>query len=171
MSLKHIRVLHTVDLTDNQKQAEACWEDCFAWLEMLAGFNLRERLANIKILEIGCGRAHFLRHGIKHGVDIVGVDRNIFPFNSDLPIHQADINDELPFDDETFDLAYARGVFDRMHGIDENKALRNIQRTMKANALFIIKGMTHPDQKNVEQNGLVPTSPPLANYCLVLRKV
>lgn len=161
----------TIDLTDNPQEAQESWSDLLEMLRTLANLDLVEHLGQIKMLEIGCGRAEFLRHGRERGVDIVGVDQNIFTFNADLPIHQADIELGLPFPEATFNLLYARGLFDQMHRLNQDQVFRHIQRVMKPGALFAIEGSTQPNFEIAQQYGLVLTNPPWANYYSVLRKI
>ncbi len=161
----------TIDLTDDQEHAKRAWEDLRVRLHDLAGFDLDAHLAQIKMLEIGCGRAEFLRYAKEQGVDIVGIDRNLFGINNDLPILQADIATGIPFDDDVFDLLYARGVFDPMHRFDQGQVFDEIQRVMKNGALFAIEGAKQPNFEIAKRHGLELTKPTHADYYSVLKKV
>jgi SAM-dependent methyltransferase len=159
----------TIDLTEHPEHAKRAWEDLRVRLQQLADYNLEAHLSQIEMLEIGCGKAEFLRYAIEHGANIVGIDRNLFGID-DLPITQADIETRIPFDDDAFDLLYARGVFDPIHRFDPDRAFKEIQRVMKTGALFAIEGARQPDFNIAKRHGLELTNPTFADYYSVLRK-
>lgn len=160
----------TIDLTEHPEHAKRAWEDLCVRLKQLADYDLEAHVSQIKMLEIGCGRAEFLRYALEKGVNIVGIDRNLFQGLEDLPITKSDIAVQIPFDDKAFDLLYSCGVFDRIHGTNQDRAFQEIQRVMKAGALFAIQDSNQPNFEIAKRHGLELTSPVFVDYYSVLRK-
>lgn len=88
-----------------------------------------------KILECGVGLGRVLKHYHNRGYDIHGFDNNALAIKkvrkSDrkLNIVKADVK-RLPYKDETFDVAFAFGVF---HNVEEGlgKAIDNVMKCVK----------------------------------------
>ena len=72
----------------------------------------------MKMLEPGCGRGEFLGNFQDLGLDVYGVD--ISPeareYTDKFPVEICDIeNEELPFDDNTFDVIYSKSFIEHLY--------------------------------------------------------
>lgn len=108
-------------------------------------------LRGLRILDAGCGPGEICRFLARQGAEVVGVDisaalvaraqaaETAYPLGIRYAVH--DLVDELPFEDETFDIAIA--VMALMDVEDPLAALRHIGRTVRPGGLFVFS-LLHP---------------------------
>lgn len=101
-------------------------------------------------LDVGCGAGYNMLLAKKSkSCDVTGVDPNPYyhgvgrvtdqnkeyQLGTNLPILKAS-SEELPFDDNTFDVVFSSHVLE--HIIDKDKALKEMSRVLKSNGILII---------------------------------
>jgi ubiquinone/menaquinone biosynthesis C-methylase UbiE len=109
---------------------------------LVAKFSLNQ---NDKLLEVGCGRGEVLRGLIRCGLKCYGVDQSdiagkICP---EAEIKVADLEADLPYSDNSFDLVYSKSVLE--HFYHPEKLVLEIYRILRPGGRAII--MT-PDWKS-----------------------
>lgn len=92
----------------------------------------------MKMLEPGCGRGEFLSNFKKLGLDVYGVD--ISPeadtFTNEFTVKVCDVeNEELPYDDDTFDVLYSKSFIEHLH--NPGKYLKEANRVLKPGGLLL----------------------------------
>jgi SAM-dependent methyltransferase len=90
-----------------------------------------------KLLEVGCGRGDFLRGFIRSGIQCYGVDqsdiaKNICP---EAEITLADLEKEIPYEDNCFDVVYSKSVIEHFYYPDH--LFSEIYRVLKPGGLAI----------------------------------
>lgn len=105
-----------------------------------------------KVLDVGCYTGYFIRHLAKLGIQCSGVDIQkdlMARLNKDYagnPKFKYGNAEQLPFDDETFDVVTLFDVLE--HCLDDKKAIREAERVTKNNGMIIInlpKNCEYPD--------------------------
>jgi ubiquinone/menaquinone biosynthesis C-methylase UbiE len=98
--------------------------------------DLGVNLKNVKVLEIGSGNAIFLDYMKKQGVDAVGVD--VRPRGrKDSPQVIARI-EQLPFNDESFEVVFSGSVFDSSVYIqNQEMVMEEINRVLKHGGIYV----------------------------------
>lgn len=101
--------------------------------------NLERRLPDLKkykILDVGCGRGNIFFDFIKHGCNIIGVDRSALHLQilkdraNGIPVEVYNSPAEtLPFPDKIFDFIHCNEVIE--HTDDPEKVLKECNRVLK----------------------------------------
>lgn len=93
-------------------------------------------LKNVKVLEIGSGNAVFLDYLQEHGVNAVGVDAR--PRGEKKSPQVIARIEQLPFENEQFDVILSRTVFDdRFYDQDHHLMMQEIARVLKHGGMYI----------------------------------
>jgi GT2 family glycosyltransferase/SAM-dependent methyltransferase len=141
-------MLHKTNTALIQKHGFAEWWDCtkgaftlskseaVEYLTDSEGDLIRERIKGDMILDLGCGGNKTVPEAI--GVDMIYKDEAIAtlsgtPSSADV---NADVSEELPFDDESVDTIVARHIFE--HLIDSVTVLRQWGRLLRHGGRLII---------------------------------
>jgi len=112
------------------------------WLSSLVPFDSFNKM---KVLELGCGAGYDAYFFCKNGADYTGIDialENVERTKRHLSFYGYTPNviegdaEELPFEDEIFDLVYSNGVLH--HTPDINKAFCESHRVLKSGGVFYI---------------------------------
>ena len=96
----------------------------------------RFSLAGKLVLDLGCGSGEMVKNmGVGYGVkQVIGIDLfTTSETGENYCIVQDDVRN-LPFDDSSFDLIYARGTFEHMH--DLQTVVSEIRRVLKPRGKF-----------------------------------
>ena len=92
---------------------------------------------NVKILEIGCSYGGNIKHLVRTGFEIYGIDISRYAINQAKQLVDKDIDlrvgiiFNLPYDDNYFDLVFTRGVLIHIHPNDFENALKEVARVSK----------------------------------------
>jgi SAM-dependent methyltransferase len=72
-----------------------------------------------KLLDLGCGRGEFAQGFSSAGMDVVGVDRSkealLDNFKFEFVQADLEVDDKLPFSDNTFDVVYTKSVVEHFY--------------------------------------------------------
>ena len=97
------------------------------------------KLANgSKILDLGCGRAEFLRGFIRCGLDGYGVDQSLIGKSicPEAEILQSDLESKpLPYEDDSFDVIFSKSVLEHFYYPD--KLVEEMLRILKPGGRMI----------------------------------
>lgn len=100
---------------------------------------------NSKILDVGCGNAKVAEYLYEKGYEITGIDINKTALqenrenNRNISFIEADITDNLPFSDSTFDAVVVPYVFVSIINDEEGKRAANeLIRVLKTNGILWI---------------------------------
>jgi len=101
-------------------------------------FQSFELKSGMKMLEPGCGRGEFLNNFKELGLDVVGVD--ISPeattYDNGLEVKLCDVeNEQLPFDDNTFDVIYSKSFIEHLYYPE--RYLIEAYRVLKPNGILL----------------------------------
>ncbi len=94
--------------------------------------------SGMSILELGCGRSDFLKEFDNLGLICSGIDRDesAKSFAENLDIRISDLNESLPFDDNSFDIAYHKSVIEHLYSPDQ--LMKETLRVLKPDGKVII---------------------------------
>jgi len=100
-------------------------------------FELCEMKKGSKLLELGSGRGEQLQEFFNLGLNVTGAD--ISPrakdFLKDIPIIECDINNKLPFEDNSFDFVYSKSLIS--HLINPSFFMQETYRVLKPGGKLI----------------------------------
>ena len=105
---------------------------CF---HLFQAFNLKK---GMKMLEAGCGRGEFLKGFQNLGLDVIGIDisEEASNFNNSFEVKICDIeSEELPFDENTFDVIYSKSFIEHLYYPESY--LKEAYRILKPGGLLI----------------------------------
>lgn len=94
-----------------------------------------------KCLDLGCGIGQYSKELIKYGYEVVSADisdialNKVKEFNNN--IKKIDMRENLPFEDNTFDLIFANLSIHYFSDEDTKRLMLDIKRILKKDALFI----------------------------------
>jgi ubiquinone/menaquinone biosynthesis C-methylase UbiE len=128
----------------------------------------QEQSSSLKLLDFGCGDGLISKYFIKHfpsasysGIDISSENiKQALLRNSDNCSFHHYMGKELPFDDETFDIAIAANVFHHIDRKDHGRTIMEISRTLKPNGRLYI----------FEHNPINPVTQWFVNTCIFDKK-
>jgi ubiquinone/menaquinone biosynthesis C-methylase UbiE len=119
------------DFTHKERDAEMILSN----LRARCRFHGIEIKDGAKFLEIGSGKGKFVEYMQQQGMDIVGVDAR--PRGEQKTGVVAARIEQLPFPDNSFDVATSYGVFDRgEYIIDTKRMMSEIARVLKSGGVF-----------------------------------
>ena len=98
-------------------------------------FNLEK---GMKMMEAGCGRGEFLKGFQDLGLNVVGVDisEEAAKFNNSFEVIVCNIeSEELPFDENTFDVVYSKSFIEHLYYPE--RYLKEAYRILKPGGLLI----------------------------------
>ncbi len=92
---------------------------------------------NAFVLDAGCGRGEFLNGFIECGLQVYGVDQSstTLKYFPGAKIKISDIEDEIPYPDNYFDVVYSKSVIEHFHYPE--RFVREIYRVLKPGGLVI----------------------------------
>lgn len=94
-----------------------------------------------KCLDLGCGIGQYSKQLIKYGYDVISADISDIALNKvkdfNKNVVKLDMRDELPFQDNEFDLVFANLSIHYFSDEDTRKLMLEIKRILKEDGLFI----------------------------------
>jgi ubiquinone/menaquinone biosynthesis C-methylase UbiE len=115
--------------------------------------------ANVRWLDVGCGRGDLLELGGGNFLQAVGCDpaAAMLPSNSSFKTHKQPSLVELPFTDGSFDFVTVVCVLHHVHGEDRNLLANEIRRVLSPGGLCCI----------IEHNPWNPVTRKIVSRCAV----
>ncbi len=98
-----------------------------------------------KVLDIGCGKAHLLYEftQVVPGVEVVGLDISDYAITNAKeevrPYLMQGLAQNLPFEDNSFDLIISLNTLHNLKVYDLKKAVQDIQRISKGNSYIVVE--------------------------------
>ncbi len=98
-----------------------------------------------RVLDVGCGKAHLLYElmQIVPGVEVVGVDLSEYAITHTMkeiePYLIQGTAQDLPFEDNSFDLVISLNALHNLKIFDLKKAVTDIQRISKGNSYIVVE--------------------------------
>ncbi|RJQ30110.1 class I SAM-dependent methyltransferase [Candidatus Parcubacteria bacterium] len=105
-----------------------------------------KNIKNRSVLDLGCGQGYFSEILSTLGAHVTGIDisENLIAIakkNKNINFFIGDIEDALPFEDNSFDIVVSNMVF--MDLENPERAIKEVIRVLKKNGLFIVS-ILHP---------------------------
>ncbi|MEV5752389.1 methyltransferase domain-containing protein [Actinoallomurus sp. NPDC052308] len=128
------------------------------------------RCAGLRVLDAGCGEGYLARTLASRGAQVIGVDacQGLVDAADDLPVEGAGSAsftrasvDELPLEDESFDLVVCNHLFSHLH--DPSRAIREFGRVLRSGGRLVILTL-HPCFYTGNAERGASTSVPAAEY-------
>ncbi|MBD5476934.1 MAG: class I SAM-dependent methyltransferase [Lachnospiraceae bacterium] len=101
--------------------------------------------AGQKVLDIGCGKAHLLYEltQIVPGINVVGLDISEYAITHTIkeiePFLMKGEAQNLPFEDNSFDLVISLNALHNLKIYDLKKAIQDVQRISKGNSYIVVE--------------------------------
>ncbi|MBF0332437.1 MAG: methyltransferase domain-containing protein [Alphaproteobacteria bacterium] len=117
---------------------------------MAAHYGLK---AGMRVLDIGCGKAHLLYEFTQAvpGIEIAGLDISAYGVENAIeatrPFLKVDDCVELPYADASFDLTISLNTFHNLKNFELDQALREMTRVSKGSKYFCVESYRNEREK------------------------
>jgi SAM-dependent methyltransferase len=135
--------------------------------ELRRRFLLAELRPGLRVLDIGCGDGRFAAEAAAAGAAVTGVEvaeaavQRARARHPQLEFWRVEIDGVLPFEDSSFDLAWASEVIE--HLSDTARWLSEVRRVLRPRGLLLVTTPSH-GRLRVALGGVERFSPPLGDH-------
>ncbi len=106
-----------------------------------------------RVLDVGCGKGFLMYELMQLGLEVVGIDVSEYALEHAKPevkpfLHKGNAT-ELPFPDQSFDLAISLTTLHNLYCYDLDKALREFERVAKRKYLVVESYRNEEEKANL----------------------